>query len=584
MRNKYIYITLVCLITISCGPSKRVVVSQDSSLGRPVTAVELRNIIENGDTSVQVIDLRGERVDLSRDRYKTKSSHDLIIKNGSIDLLGLTFLETKKVVLEDVTITIDRNFASACVGQGLVSLYCRNCSIINDNKQGIGYFINSTKSVVFENCYFENCGISLGVSDSNSGMNSDFRAYINNCHFKWDGAHSSKRKDGNMDAINCQSNVDLTVSGCTFESITNSCIDAYMASDVIVTNNKFIHCAGAVTFKSIFIKDTESNLSFSRCHNFLFSNNVIDEIYGATINLDITNGTDLEKNLDRVKQNCIISNNTVYCNEYSDDQYRYFICGCFIGNTLICNNVMYASNSNVRFIRDSELYDAKNLSIWQSTLPRVVIRDCEIIKNTEGCSFKNDWVMEFGASEVVIEGCKIEGSINASRGLIGTTLRLEGVNICGDVIVGAPLGKSYDVSISSSTIQGKLVSYSSNPLKSIVLNHSSISGGIDIRNDVSIGRPVVYSLNGSVAGVYTNRISNINRDNVIVGIVDMTSSLYKIPSNTNYLDIRPFDNKRDLMSLGLDANRQFCYRKGEKMYYYSPQRDAWYTPSGEKDL
>lgn len=549
--------------------------------------------LQYNNSNVSIIDLQNNEVTLNG--INIEKNKDIIIKNGILNITSVCKLQTGdyKFILDNIILylgTIKKN--AGFIGSLEVdnnphpTIVAINSKFINFNTQYIeNVFYNNFKSLYVRYCEFIDCGAqvrthNLGISEWNiNGVVS-----FDHCTFKWDRTKSSNYNGGNSDAIACNTYDNIFVTNCSFDNISNSCLDCYTTSNIIFSNNKLNNCDAGLELKSIYRESDWSadvgNRELPRSHNILITNNIFSNTK-KVINTGIFVQSDQEGDFtyfisksDKYKRNMLISNNLVYFTDIIKGK-SYFIVGDPIMNTLISNNVFYTEVSNYIFLRDRNDTD---LSILQYFSPKVTITNCLITAPT------NSTIIISNYSDYMIKNCICTNQIMMQFN--GSEYNDNNINIseCSNITI--------DTGRNSKSNKIKVVNCTN--VRAIVRDVLSILEFINCEVDSS-----AYLINFATTKQNTHKnifickntkglINESSQVNNII-ILDDLSYCRKNSSNSpssDYKFIKPFNRFSDLNSSTLLVNGCVYYKNDNNNYIkytYNRAIDKWINEMGNSD-
>ena len=549
----------------------------------------------------QIVDLQGKTMSAGGMHISRTSS--LTIKNGtllipkhySFDPAVSTF------IMDNVRVEFSTEDELEYAFGGGISdkesdypvLILRNCIFVNKNNTYIlNAFYGRFAKVVVSYCTFIDCGMQVQTfKGSVSSWNYNSYVSFDHCIFNWDANKSyTPGSSGNRDGIACGTFDNIFVTNCTFNNLTNSCLDCYTASNIIFHGNKLVNCKQGVELKSLYREsdwtDGVGQGELPRNHGISITNNIVDNCE-TFISTFIGIQSDIEGDLsyfiskaDKYKRNCLIANNIIY-NTQTYDSSKYCIVGDPILDTLITGNVFYSESSKYFFYRDRYSTDLTPIEHFH---PTVVITNCYfylpegaplfasnrypnyIIKN---CVFNKQTTIsvygtEYNENNIVIDGCD---NITLGSGSGGAPKSKIRVTNCKNLRISLSEQPAYVELDNCSGLEGTLVSY------------SNISSDHEVHTNIFI----VSNSDGII-------VSNKKINNMV--LLDDNSYCRKGNStavNVNYKYIKPFETREELEELGIPLSNYTYYKYDAtnnykfKKYTFNPSINKWQNDQGITD-
>jgi hypothetical protein len=564
----------------------------------------INDLLKAEDNGEQVIDLQGKTITSSYTLHINRKSA-ITIRNGTFRILEHYSIDPSEylLTLENVNIIFGNGnnnevafYGDTTLGADNSNRYpdilLKNCTLINTDKTYIqNAFFGRFNSITAVYCKFIDCGIQATTNGNNitSWNPRSFMSY-DHCIFSWDATKIPVIERGNRDAINCNVFDNLFVTNCTFNNITNSCVDCYLGSNIIFSGNKLINCKAGIELKSIY---RESNWAdgvgqgeLPRNHSIIISNNVVDNcdnFISTSIYYEPTQEGDYTyfiSKKDKYKRTCLIANNTIYYTKQDDTNTpKYCILGDPIEDTLITGNIFYSENEYYYFIRDRYNPD---LSLIQYYNPIVNITNCifnipenkylskNIVYsnyNIKNCYFKNNTRLSFSGNQYHDNNITIENCNN---------LTLESIpSHNADVYINCNNCDNFSVFLSKNKYLVAFNNVSCDKKTGYLVQYTDMSGVQPHKNLF-----IVYKSYGII--LQNSSITNI----VICDDFSYCRKADSFATDINYKNIKPFDTKEDLEEFNMPLISAFYYKKVEsvsKRYTFNYSLNGWYDDNGIKD-
>lgn len=559
----------------------------------------LQQLLSQTSDICQEIDLLGNEVNnLGNSHIRRTGS--LLIKNGIINMREhFTFDPADYVIrFRDVTINFSENsnftgfFGSQDADGSMPNLIFEHCTFNNKSTDQINNLLYGRfGSLVIKDCFFNNCGVQVS---SRQADEDDFQSkniiYCINTVFKWDENLEWTKGPGNFDCIQCGVSDNIYVIGCTFDTITNSCVDAYLGKNLIFVNNKLVNCRGGVELKCIYREsDWENgagNGEATVCNNFIISNNIVVNSYNFVtfyVSYTPTNEGDytyFEEKADKYKSNFIISNNSIYWNKDLESDV-YCILGLAPNNLLISNNVVKSVSSHYIFYRGKHGEDIEIQNRYDNTL---LITDCVFdypsdssitrisVTNSRiiNCYSKNNVV--FGFSQDYNSQFNIE-FINCQNITIGPSGPLESrssshvitVSNCYNVIIALTLVGTYHINNCRYDDDKSMTT----------MNGTSL---LDTLYDL-----VVYVTNTDGVLSWSGELNSKIKYHVLLDDYSYVRKGRSVLDDFNFHYIKPFENNAEREQLGIATRNVYFLKRVSniiKRYRFDYVQDKWIDENG----
>lgn len=570
-----------------------------------INTYSINGLMVSGDVP-QIIDLQGESVECGNMHISRQKS--ITIKNGTLvmphhytfDPANYNFTLKNVTVIFNTPSGQETGFLGGTdSADKYPNIILDNCTFINLGDTYIqNIFSGRFNTVLVKYCKFIDCGMQIKAHDTNiTDWNSESFVSFDHCVFKWNPNKKAyvEGVPGNRDAITCGTFDNIFVTNCTFDNITNSCLDCYTSSNVLFTNNKLHYCRAGIELKSIY---RESDWSegvgqgeLPRNCNIIFSNNIIDNCNNA-----VSTFIDLQQNTkgdfsyfigkkDKYKRNLLITGNIIYyTQQHSNNAKKYFIVGDPIENTLISNNIFYSEYTNYMFIRDRNSTD---LGIIEHYNPTVIISGCTfVVANPYQLSSHN-------YSNYTIKNCMFKSMNDPNRTCVmvfgGSSYRPTNIEItdCENLKIEDAFGKATEYNIKCSNCHNiqviiqnakNIIEFTNcKNIESIpLIRYSGVAATLEHKN--------VYILNNSV-GI----IPSITNVNAIVLVDDSSYCRLNVSAavNSNYKNIKPFETIEDLQVDNIPI-AEYSYHKYNadgtfKKYTFIAALNRWVNNEGISD-